>query len=121
MDRAATHSYAVPMSMEPWAAEKKLYTSVEVTPTPARVPTQRHLVPSLMSVVGYTPSLLTSNLFTITAIYHSKSYPILITRLDALHFRPNPLMKISTVIRRLRVILLSVCKLLRGQAEKFSV
>ena len=41
-----------PISIEPWLRPKKLYTSVEVTPAPAWVPTQRPLVPSFMSAVG---------------------------------------------------------------------
>ena len=40
------------MSMEPWAATKKVYTSVAVTPVPVRVPTQWPLVQSYTSVVG---------------------------------------------------------------------
>ena len=35
----------------PWD-QKTLYTSVEVTPAPVQVPTQRPLFPSLTSVVG---------------------------------------------------------------------
>ena len=41
-----------PMFMESWAATKKLYTSVEMTPAPVRVPNQSPLVPSFTLVVG---------------------------------------------------------------------
>ena len=42
------------MSMNPWAATKKAFHyKCGVTPTSVQVPTQRPLVPSFASVVGY--------------------------------------------------------------------
>ena len=40
------------MSMEPWAATKKLSVSVAVPPAPVRVPSQRPLGPSVASVTS---------------------------------------------------------------------
>ena len=38
------------LSMEPWAAAKKVSVSVSVPPAPVRVPSQRPLAPSVASV-----------------------------------------------------------------------
>jgi hypothetical protein len=40
------------MSMEPWAATKKVYYSVAVTPASLQIRGEQPLVPSFMSVVG---------------------------------------------------------------------
>ena len=40
------------LSMEPWAAAKKLAVSVVVPPAPVRVPSQRSLSPSVASVTS---------------------------------------------------------------------
>ena len=40
------------LSMEPWAPAKKLSVSVAVPPAPVRVPSQRPLAPSVMSVAN---------------------------------------------------------------------
>ena len=48
---AAAYECAATQSMDQWAASRKLYTSVPVTPALVRVPTQWPLVPSFTSVV----------------------------------------------------------------------
>ena len=40
------------LSMEPWAAAKKLSVSVAVPPAPVQVPSQRPLAPSVASVTS---------------------------------------------------------------------
>ena len=70
-----------PMSMEPWAAIKKLYTSVEVTPAPVRIPTQRPHLPNFTSVVGLARTFHLAPVYKAvglpTSLYGSETWIVL--------------------------------------------